>query len=200
MIRWCMVGALLLCVVTQVTILVLASIGADVSRSVPVIVLTWLAPAAYLAASVAVVVDAVLRARRRDLRALAGSMVWVKAAAVPFFVLNFVFMASASLFSIILGVFVVVVIALLVAVTYLLMLPTSAYGIAALVRMRRDRVVGAGYCWAMLLLHLVFVADVVASILVALRIRGLLAAPPVANVELEAYARVQGMPPVEPIR
>lgn len=198
MIRWSMVAVLLLGAAMLGGGLLLAGLDVDVDALAAVTsAALWIWPVLYVAASVAVIVDAVQRARRRDVGTLARGMVAVKLALIPFFTLNFVLATMLSLLSLMLGVLAFVTAGVLAAGTYLLMLPTSAYGVAALIRMRRDRVVGAGFFWSMLVLHLVFVVDIVASLVVAHRIRRLRATPLAAPdpAEWAAFARLQQRQP-----
>lgn len=55
----------------------------------------------------------------------------------------------------------------LVAGTYLIMLPTSAFGIAAAILLRRQRMLSTSFCVITVLLHLTFVLDILSTLVVA---------------------------------
>ncbi|SDH52223.1 hypothetical protein [Agrococcus jejuensis] len=202
MIRWTMAAWLL---VGGVGMLVYAFMmtnvlpiapGADVGWDVLFFIwLGWFV--LYLAISVAAIVDAVRTARRRDVARLATGMVAVKLSSILFFVLNFLSAATFSAILLFFGPAALVSAAVLSTVTYVIMVPTSAYGVAALIRMRRDRVIGAGFFWTLLPLHFVFVVDIVASLVVAHRIRRLRRTPMPAPDPREwaAFAQLQQRQP-----
>ncbi|HWD79025.1 MAG TPA: DUF6652 family protein [Kribbella sp.] len=129
----------------------------------------WLA--VYLLVGGLAVADAVRLSRRRDLGALQESANLAKLGAVPFFVLNFVALAETAavvgagdsdrlgLAGILLGL-------LFMVLTYVVMLPTSAYGVAILVLLRKDDRIGRAFFGINLAMHFLFVVDVVSMILV----------------------------------
>jgi hypothetical protein len=139
----------------------------------------WLA--IYLLLACVVVFDAVRLSRRRDLGALQQSANLVKLGAVPFFVLNFVALAETvavvgahdsdrlGLDGILLGL-------LFMVLTYVVMLPTSAYGVAILVLLRKDDRIGRAFFGINLTLHFLFVVDVLSTIVVVELARSILGA------------------------
>ncbi|GAA1575275.1 MULTISPECIES: DUF6652 family protein [Kribbella] len=146
---------------------------------------TWFV--VYLLAAVLVVVDAVRLSRRRDLDALQRSANLVKLFAVPFFVVNFVAFAESVLVAGAregdhLGIDGFVLALVVVVLTYLVMLPTSAYGIAALLLLRKDDRIGRTFCGVNLVLHFLFVADVLSSIVVVEVAHSILGRRPTARL------------------
>ncbi|TDE89464.1 hypothetical protein EXU48_20045 [Occultella glacieicola] len=122
----------------------------------------------YLVASALTIWDAVRGARRGDLAGLRRGAVFVKLAGIPFFVLNFLFLWLITTGLLFFGIgFLLAPIA--VVWTYLVMLPTSAYGIACLVVLRRTGTTSRQFLTTNLILHLVFVGDVVSTLVVATR-------------------------------
>ncbi|SDH52329.1 DUF6652 family protein [Agrococcus jejuensis] len=143
---------------------------------VPAWLLTGM-PFGYAAAALLALADAIQAAIRGDVRSLARGAVLAKVSAIPFFLVNF---AGAVLIAVVAlvrgGPLVAVVVPVMVAGTFCIMLTTSVYGVAALIRLRRDRAIGHGFLWPHLVLHVLFVLDVVSSIVVAMRIRRLVRA------------------------
>ncbi len=131
----------------------------------------------YVIAAVVVLVDAIRRVRRRDLDGLQRAATVVKLGAIPFFVVNFVLLGVGGLVASMMAVGVVLVV-LFVVGTYLVMLPTSVYGVACLVLLLRGRAIGPAFFAVNLVLHLLFVVDVVSTLVVAFRARQVLAAAP----------------------
>lgn len=192
MIRWTMVGVLLL----AAGLLLASFLGVPgfVDQESPIVsTLFRVWPVAYLAVTVAVVVDAVRLVRRGDRRTLAQAVIAVKLAVVPFLACSAVVSTIASALMVAsFGPFGVPIIIGLVVLTTVLMLPSSVYGIAAVARLRRDGTVDAGIAAILVLLHLVLVADVVASLVVARMLRtSRPAQAPDPNDEWAAYARLQ---------
>lgn len=135
-------------------------------------------PFIYAVAALLALADAIQAAVRGDVRSLARGAVLAKLSAIPFFVINFLGAVLIALVSLVRGgPLVAVTVPVMVAGTFCIMLTTSVYGIAALIRLRRDRMIGHGFLWPHLVLHLLFVLDVVSSIVVAWRIRRLTRSP-----------------------
>jgi hypothetical protein len=129
----------------------------------------WLA--IHLLLGMLVVADAVRLTRRRELDALQRGADFVKLLAIPFFLLNFVALAGAVVIQGAgdrdrLGLDGFVVALLFVVLTYLALLPTSAYGVGCLVVMRKDERVGPVFFGLNVALHFLFVVDVLSSIVV----------------------------------
>lgn len=130
--------------------------------------------AIHVVAATFVVVDAVRLARRRDLDGLQRAANFVKLIAIPGFMLNFVALAllagAATVFGARdraeLGLVGPAMAVLFVFLTYLVFLPTSAYGVACLVLMKKDRVIGRAFFGVNMALHLLFVVDVLSAIVV----------------------------------
>ncbi|MGZ0149553.1 hypothetical protein ACXJJ3_20985 [Kribbella sp. WER1] len=146
---------------------------------------TWLV--VYLLASVLVVVDAVRLVRRRDLDALQRSANLVKLFAVPFFVANFLAFAESLLVAGAregdhLGINRLVLALVVVVLTYVALLPTSAYGVAVLVLLRRDERIGRIFFGVNVVLHVLFVVDVLSSIVVVEVARSVLGHRPTARL------------------
>ncbi|WP_427886920.1 DUF6652 family protein [Kribbella sp. GL6] len=146
---------------------------------------TWLV--VYLLASVLVVVDAVRLSRRRDLDALQRSANLVKLFAVPFFVLNFVAFAESVLVAGAregdhLGIDGFVLALVVVVLTYVALLPTSTYGVAVLVLLRKDERIGRIFFGVNVVLHFLFVMDVLSSIVVVEVARSILGHRPTARL------------------
>lgn len=129
----------------------------------------WLA--GHLVLGMLVVADAVRLTRRRELDALQRGADFVKLVAIPFFLLNFVALAGAVVIQGAddrdrLGLDGFVVALLFVVLTYLVLLPTSAYGVGCLVVLRKDERIGPLFFGVNVALHFLFVVDVLSSIVV----------------------------------
>ncbi|WP_344178318.1 hypothetical protein [Kribbella lupini] len=143
----------------------------------------WLA--VHLVLGALVVADAVRLTRRRELDALRRGADLVKLVAIPFFGLNFVTLTGAVVIQGAgdrdrLGLDGFAVALLFVVLTYLALLPTSAYGVGCLVVMREDEHVGRLFFGVNVTLHFLFVVDVLSSIVVvevAMRLLGTARAP-----------------------
>lgn len=66
---------------------------------------------------------------------------------------------------------VLVLVGVLAAVDFVLLLFTSVYGFAAIVRARNRRLLSSGTAAALIVLHALFVADVIAAIVLYVKIR-----------------------------
>lgn len=119
-----------------------------------------------------VVADAVRRVRLRDLDGLQRGANFVKVTGIWFFLANFVALtllsgvAAGIAATAGYGLYGTLVIPLSVAATYLVFLPTSAYGIGCLVLMNRDGAIGRAFFGINLALHLLFIVDVISAVLV----------------------------------
>jgi hypothetical protein len=118
-----------------------------------------------------VVADAIRLRRRGDLDALQASANVVKIAAIPFFVLNFVALTrivfhvgSDDRDNFGLRGFLIAV--LFVVLTYLAMLPTSAYTVGCLTLMRKEDRIGGLFYGLHLILQFLFVTDIVGAMVV----------------------------------
>lgn len=147
-------------------------LGRPVSVGIAAAVLACWAAGYAIAARLAIV-DAVRRARQRDLAGLQRAANLIKLVAMPFFAANFVALtllagsatawfggsdrAEARPGGI-------AVALLFVLVTYLVLLPTSAYGLACLILLREDRDVGPAFFVINLVLQLIFVVDVFSTV------------------------------------
>ncbi|WP_092503837.1 hypothetical protein [Agrococcus jejuensis] len=153
-------------------------------------------PVAYLVVSIAVIVDAVRRMQRGTTRTLVQAIVAVKAAGVVFLCLaaGFSVLVATTMFHLHPPTGILVTIGLVVLLT-VLMVPTSLYGIAGVVRLRRLGAVGGGLAAVLALMHLVLVTDLVASIIVARMLHVAPSAPqPDPRQEWEAFQRLQQRP------
>lgn len=182
-IAWVYACGLLLTAALPFALIGLLQRGTDTSNTLVLVLLgAWLVGA--LAVVTVAILDALALLKRRDVGALAGSGMLVKLAGIPFFVVNFLFLAGAilgvlffsSMFAAggMTAIGAVVVTPVLVVGTYLVMLPTSSYGIACLVLLRRDGVISSSCFATHLVMHLVFVVDVVSAVLVRNRVSRLL--------------------------
>ena len=125
----------------------------------------------YLVLGIVVVGDAVRLVRRRDLNALQDSANLVKLIAVPFFVLNFI--ALAEVVTLVgsndqdrFGLDGFLVALLFVVLTYVVLLPTSAYGVGCLVVLKRGDGIGPITFGLNMVLHFLYVVDVLSAIVV----------------------------------
>lgn len=145
--------------------------------------------------AVLVVADSVSKAARGETRRLLRGMSWFKFALIPLFVVNFLFFAAIvlgfTLYGVAAALFTLVdfdpktalaggalatlstlatglVGAIIVGLTYAVMLPTSADGIAFLIMLRRRRQIGIPAFVLHLVLHLMFVADIVSTLILCL--------------------------------
>lgn len=139
------------------------------------------------------VADAVLLWQRRDLRRLHRSAVIIKLAGLPYFALSALIVVAIVLASALavlvssfcaacvvlapLGIlFGSVVVPILLGLTLLLFLPTTAYGIAALALLRGDRAVGRTFFIVNVVLQLLCLADLVSTVLMIITVRRVFAA------------------------
>lgn len=125
----------------------------------------------YIGLAIAVLLDAARLARRGDLEALQDSANFVKVVAIPFFVFNFIALTEAVTVTgaddeLRLGLSGFLAALLFVALTYVVFLPTSAYGVACLNVMRKNDQIGRIFYGINLVLHFLFVVDVFSSIVV----------------------------------
>jgi hypothetical protein len=116
-----------------------------------------------------VVVDSVGKIRSGQTADLATDGLVVKLVAIPFFLLNFFVLALLAVGGLAIIIFggLVLLVAVWVGIvlTYLTMLSTSVYVWAAIARLRRDRVIGAGLAVLYTVFSFIFVTDIVAAIL-----------------------------------
>lgn len=140
-----------------------------------VVLLVVVGVVTYAVAAALAIREAIILARRRDLAALRRSTMLVKVAGIPFFVLNFALLGGVIFVGWAFAGFPILLAPFAVAGTYLVMLPTSAYGVACLVLMRRDRAISTRFFTVNLVLHLMFVTDIVSTFVVANRARAVLA-------------------------
>jgi hypothetical protein len=135
--------------------------------AVAVAIVVW--NALLLTVTVMVIIDSIRKVRAGRTRELTADLFIVKLASIPFFLLNFAAIAVIAFTG--LALFVVggavffVVVAIAAGLTYTTMLSTSVYGWAAIAGLRQERHVDAGRLTLYAVLLFVFVADVVASIL-----------------------------------
>lgn len=90
----------------------------------------------------------------------------IKIAAVPFFVISFVVLIIVGTVSLVFGLLGLVVAPLLVFGSWLIVLVTSAYGVSTLVVLRRRGQVGWVFTVVHVVLHLLFVADLISMVVV----------------------------------
>lgn len=146
-------------------------------------------------AAILVVVEAVRNAVRGDLRRLLRGMSWFKLALIPYFVWSVIYFGEivlafglygallflASAFgidpSMLAGALTVGTLAalaawasaaILIGLTYAAFLPTSADGIALLIALRRRRQIGIPAFILHLVLHLLFVTDLISTLILCL--------------------------------
>ena len=153
-----------------------------------------------------VINDVVQLWNRRDLKALRQGAVIVKVGGIPYLVLSFLLVATvvlastvAFLFSGMCAVCVVIApivmivgsltVSVLLVVLYLVLLPTSGYGIVCLVLLRRERAIGISFFVVNLILHLILVPDLVSTVLTFRRAGAVLAARRVPLAEAEGKQR-----------
>jgi hypothetical protein len=122
-----------------------------------------------LIVTVVVIVDSVRKVRARKTQQLATDVVVVKLAAIPFFVLNYTFLALLFLGGLMLlmigGPALWVIGAIGVGLTYPAMLSTSVYAWAAILQLRREGVIKPGLAVLYLILSLLYVTDIATGIL-----------------------------------
>ncbi|WUJ74188.1 hypothetical protein OG809_13150 [Kribbella soli] len=125
----------------------------------------------YVVLAIVVAADAARLTRRGDLAAAQDSANFVKLIAVPYFLFNFV--ALTEVVAIVgvndrdrLGLDGFLVAVLFVILTYVVLLPTSAYGVACLVMLKRSDQIGRIFFGLNLVLQFLFVVDVPSTIAV----------------------------------
>lgn len=122
----------------------------------------------YLVAAVLTIRDAVRLVRHGDVRGLRRGALFTKLAGIPFFVLNFLILGLIVQSLLFFGVGFVLA-PFFVAWTYLVMLPTSAYGLGLLMVLRRGPGVSSTFFGLHVALHLLFVVDIISSLVVCAR-------------------------------
>lgn len=149
-------------------VVVLLWLGEDWSES-QVLTTAGIAFAIYAATSALAIRDARNLYRNRDLAALRRAMILVKLSLIPVFVMNYVICAvmisSLAFFGV--G---FVMIPFAVGGTYLVMLPTSAYGLACLMLLKDRAAISPTYLGVNVIAHLLFVLDVISTFVVASRV------------------------------
>jgi hypothetical protein len=125
----------------------------------------------YLPIAVTAAADAGRLGRRGDVAALQESANTVKLCAVPFFIFNFFTLTVIVLAAIYhdsdrFGFAGFALALLFVVLTYLVMLPSSAYGVVCLRLLRKGDQVGPVFFGVNMLLQSLFVSDVISTILV----------------------------------
>lgn len=145
--------------------------GQDVGHLVPPVLGAW--AVVYAVAAGLAVREAVRLLRLRDLDRLQRATKLVKLIGIPFFVLNFVLLSTFVVATAFFGIGFVLAPVFVIA-TYLVLLPTSAYGLACLVLLQRDRAVSPTFFTVHVVLHGLFVADIVSTLLVAHRAKQVL--------------------------
>jgi hypothetical protein len=123
-----------------------------------------------------VIVDSVRKVRQGKTMQLATGVFVVKLTAIPFFLINFALMAMIAAAGLVfmvhgIGLALWMVVAISVVLTYFAMVSTSVYGWASVLRLRRDGRINSGLAVLYSLLLLVFVADIVAGILLFVHAR-----------------------------
>lgn len=131
----------------------------------------------YLTATILAFAEAMLMFGRGDADALGSSGRLVKYCGIPFFTTNFAILATAtgvvllisSLFAagVVAAALAAVAVPILVVGTYLVMLPTSIYGIAGAVLLRRQGRATTPFAVVNVILHLLFVVDIFSTLVVA---------------------------------
>ena len=141
----------------------------DSSALVPTVFIVW--NASLIIVTILVIIDSVKKVRKGMAAQLATGVFIVKLAAIPYFLINFALFFSVGAMGIGMvlmargSVLVLALIAGSVVLTYLTMLSTSVYGWASITVLRRKRRVGTVLSVLYAILLFVFVADIVAGIL-----------------------------------
>jgi hypothetical protein len=123
-----------------------------------------------LVVTVLVIIDSVRKIRAGKTGHLARGVFVVKLAAIPFFVINFAILSLVGLFGLAftwrgIGIAFVAAAAIGAVLTFLAMLSTSVYGWATIIQLRREGRIDKKRVVIYTILLFVFVADIVAGIL-----------------------------------
>lgn len=122
-----------------------------------------------LVATVITIVDSIRKVRAKNSRQLATDAMVAKLASIPFFMVSFFVLTGSLLvsFAIVLfgGPVLWIVIPIVGVLTYFVLLSTSIYGWAAIVQMRRERVIGTVRTVVYAILLFVPIADTVVGVL-----------------------------------
>ena len=127
--------------------------------------LVWYAWIALLVLSVILlIVDAALLLRRSNFHRLVRSMLEVKLAAIPYFIVNFLILAAVMV-GVIVGSrgFGIILVWVPFALTYVVFLPTSIYSFAVLLFAHRYHLLRSGGFVVHVLLQFVFVLDLLGT-------------------------------------
>lgn len=124
--------------------------------------------------TVLVIIDSVRKIRKGMTAQLASGVLVVKLTLIPFFLINFILLALFGLVGVALsmhgfGIPLLFVFAISVVLTYLAMVSTSIYGWASVIRLRREGRIGIAGAVIYTILFFIFVADILAGILVFAR-------------------------------
>ena len=152
----------------------------------------WVWVVGLAVAAILVVAEAVRDAARSETRRLLRTMSWFKFALIPFYGWSFIYFGTIALAFAMYGAMALfngtsapvpivavgswvigvlgplaawAVAAIGIGVTYLVFLPTSGYGIAFLVVLRRRREIGGPAFFLHVVSHLLFVADLVSTVI-----------------------------------
>lgn len=170
--RFVQAGAMLLGVVVYLGLVVALSLVRDgFEYSYVFFQLTFIGwNALLLVVTILVIIDSVRKVRTGRTRELASGVFIAKLAAIPFFLINYAIWALVGLMGAVIlihgiGIALVGAAAIAAVLTFLTMLSTSVYGWATIVRLRRERRIGRALGVLYTVLLFVFVADIVAGIL-----------------------------------
>lgn len=125
--------------------------------------------------TILVMIDSIRKVRAGRTRELAAGVFVVKLAAIPFFVINFAQMVLIAFIGMVVFVFggaaLVAVAVISIGLTYLAMLSTSVYGWATIAQLRHEGRIDKRRTVLYSILLAVFVADIVAGILLFVHTR-----------------------------
>ena len=123
-----------------------------------------------LIVTVLVIIDAVRKVRAGMTRELVRGLYFTKLAAIPFFVINFLLMAFFALVGTAIflfgGMVLQAVAVISIGLTYFAMISTSIYGFASVIQLRRERQLETRMAVIYAVLLCIFIADIVAGILI----------------------------------
>lgn len=111
--------------------------------------------------------------KQKDIKRLALMDMLIKLIHIPFYLLVFVIGAMALVVMVV-PVFVFIspfIVIMLAVIDFFLMLTSSAYGINALIRARKDGIISSNFMVLHIVMHLCFVLDIVSAIIVFLKLR-----------------------------
>lgn len=163
-----------------VFVIVLAFVGFGDGTALAVALEAWVIVLAVV--WVLALIDVIVAFRKRDLARLASGAMLVKLCSIPYFAVTVSQLGLTSLATSVVG-FGFLLAPIAAAATFLVMLSTSVYGWATIILLRRSKQLDPGLAVLYAVMLVIFVADIVAGVMLYLHTRRILrAAAPASDL------------------